>query len=251
MLAALTAAYYTRERSPEPNSGWNHEFLMYLFYKLLPFLPLQQVTWMALLSPAPITPRWGLFFPGVNSATAGQHTPQPKRPAVNLLGDTRMSSTLSDTFYCKKTFTQHLEPPPHYAQLLLHTLPVLKVTVLTHFNYERQHCGEAGHAAKTLLEAQVFQSNHVLTFIFSSPQLSTSASPLLASVSGPSPGPTCSCQIPIGQAASHSHDRSRLGWRALPQSQPPPWCTPHAQKCCHGQAAACETLHLWEVWKIS
>lgn len=136
-------------------------------------------------------------------------------------------------------------------------LPVLKVTVLIHLNHKRQRRGEARHTCRprgksqTLPKMQVFGSNHVLPFIFSSPQLTTSASPLLASVLGPSPGSTCSGQLSMGQEASHRHERSYLGWWMLPPWQPPCSLLHGTQKCCQGQAAACEPLCLWVVWKIS
>lgn len=75
---------------------------------------------MALLSPAPTAPRWGLNLPGMNSVTEPDLLDICKGAAGRLH---IVSITPPDTLHCKKILTQHLAAFPHHAHCPLHTLP--------------------------------------------------------------------------------------------------------------------------------
>lgn len=86
-VKSFTFIYFILKYMKERNAGSTHcsiwhdrgltraKFVLHLwifnslFFKSLSFLPHQEVLELALLSPAPIAPRWGLILPGTNSVT--------------------------------------------------------------------------------------------------------------------------------------------------------------------------------------
>lgn len=249
MLAALSAAYYTREGSPEPNSCWNHEFLIYLFYK------------------PPTGHRHASAFPSTHYSKVRTHPPRSK-----------LSRHWTAHTSAKETCSKSARGYQDAIYVAWHTLlqknlhPVSGTSsTLCPVAFTHAGCAE-GHSAHSFKprEAAPWGGRARCKNLTRGASVSKQPRPDIYIL--PTPAQHF-CKSSISQRFgaqpwTNMQQPDSHGARSIPQSrqtpsgltgaatitvplQSAPWHPPRAQKCCHGQAAACEPLRLWEVWKIS